>query len=200
MCEEDETARRGRDAEVADEAERRHGYLTPGDRQCDRIGFGRPSLPQQPDRFLVSQLMKVVVEGADAVEDLGWVDACDDIGLFGDLLQSLVRRHGHRNADLCSPLTLHGDQGSLHRGSSRQAVIDDYRGVPGRADLRATAEVSGPATLQLRQLEGARLLEKEIVRAGATTHLLIDHRLGLLAVYDGTECHFRRARRADFAH
>ena len=188
--------------EIADEAERRHRNLTPGRgrRARTRIGSARPALAQQTDRLLVGELVEVVVERADAVEMPRWVKADHEVGLLADLPQRLLRRHRHGDADLRRPLPLHRDQGRLHRRAGREAVVDDDRGAAGRIDLRAVAEIAGPATLDFRELSRAGALEKDVVGAGAAAHLLVDHRLGMLAVDDRTERHFRRARRTDLAH
>ena len=153
-----------------------------------------------PIGLLVGQLVEVVVERADTVEMPRGVKADDQIGLLADLLQGVFRRHRHGDADLRGPLPLHRDQRRLHGRPGRQAVVDDDRGAPGRVDLRAVAEVEAPAALDLRQFARAGALEKGVIRAGAPAHLLVDHRLRVLAVDDGAERHFRRARCTDLAH
>ena len=203
MREQNDAAGLGRNAEISDQAERRHRDLAScRSGLCARASVPalRPALAQQPDGFLVGQLVEVVVEGADAVEMLGGVKTYDQIGLLADLLQGFLRRHRHRDADFRGTLSLHRDQGRLHGRPGRQAIVDDDRRMPGRVDLRTAAEVASPAALEFRQFARSGAFEKGVIRAGAPAHLLVDHGLRVFAVDDGAERHFRRARSADLAH
>ena len=200
--EEHEAARVRRQGEIADEVERRHRNLTPGRgrRARTRIRSARPALAQQTDGLRIGELVEVVVESADAVEMPSRVKAHHEVGLLADLPQGILRRHRDGDADLGGPLPLHRDQRRLHGRAGREAVVDQDRGPAGRIDLRAVAKVEGPAPLDLRKFPCTGALEKDVVRAGAAAHLLVDHRLGVLAVDDGAERHFRRAGGTDLSH
>jgi glutaminase len=118
----------------------------------------------------------------------------DSIELFSGLDRQSVRRgDGDRADDPCRTQPADRDQGRLHRGPGRKAVIDDDRRAPRRIHRRAIAEICGAAAFKLRQFAGAGALKPEVIRAGSAADLLIDHGLRGRAVHDRAQSHLGRA-------
>ena len=198
MGEQDKAPRLRRDLQIAGQAER------PANLAVDN--FADPSgrvfigdLGDQPEGLRVGQLVKVVIEGADAVEGPGRLEADDLVGLAAHLLEGVGGRHRNGQDHLGRALTPERPQGRLGGGAGGQSVVNHDRRAPGRADTPPAAEIDGAPPLDLRKLAISPGLQERHARPGHRAHLLVDHELRLIAIDDSGEGEFRLAGGADLA-